>query len=317
MGKVLTGFMVLFLSSVMAQAEGEVTGFVDVLGQAQQGENASFGMGPYEVDFSWELAKLYFEGAVVVEGEEVGLGQTFVEFKPLKQKYQDFLAIQAGFFDMPFGLDYEVFATPDRKLVTPPLYTELVMDGGWGDIGINLCGSLWLVNYNLYGVNGFGEDNGNPVNQLTDNNDAKTFGVRLGISPFEDLEVGVSYAGGAYLDDNTKDLLQRIGAHLKFGWKKIEAKGEYIFGKQDIPGKDAREENSYYMQLLGKLTDELYAVVRFGGWKPKGGSEISRITTTLGYDLSEKISLRLEYQFNIETPGVKNDLFSLQTVVSF
>lgn len=310
--------MVLFLSSAIAQAEVEVTGFVDVLGQAQQGEATTFGMGAYEVDFVWEYSpRLYFEGAVVVEGEEVGLGQTFVEFKPLKEKYRDILAIQAGFFDMPFGLDYEVYATPDRKLVTSPLVTEQMMDGGWGDIGINFCGSYWLVNYNLYGVNGFGEDNGDPVNQLADNNDGKTFGCRLGFSPMEDVEVGISYAGGPYLDDNTEDLLQRMGAHLKFSWEKIEGKGEYVFGKQDILGKDAQEENSYYVQLLGKLTDELYTAARFGGWKPKGESEISRITTTLGYDLSENISLRLEYQFNIETPRVKNDLFSLQTVVCF
>jgi hypothetical protein len=312
-------FVVLILVSLLSVAQVfagvEVSGFIDVLTQGKQGEKTTFGMGAFEIDFAAEFSpRVSFEGAVVVEGEEVGLGQTLVDFKLLEE---DKLGLQVGLLDMPFGIDYQVFATPDRKTVTPPLITELMMDGGWGDIGVNLHGSLSKFNYNLYVVNGMGEDNGVPVNQLSDNNNAKTVGGSLGILPVEGLEFGFSYARGPYLDGTAKEALSRMGGDIQFAYEPLEIKGEYVKGEEELPGGGSNEQDGFYIQVLGKATEKLYGVTRYDYWKPKGGDSITRVTVGLGYDLVENISLRSEYQINNETPKEDNNLFSTQVVISF
>ncbi len=308
-------FLVLCVTTVPAFAELEVSGFVDFLGQGRQGENAIFGLGPFEIDFVAEFsAKVSFEGAVVVEGEEVGLGQTLVDFKLLEE---DRLGIQVGLIDMPFGIDYRVLATPDRRLVTPPLVTELMMDGGWGDIGVNIHGSAPCLNCNVYVVNGMGEDSGVPVNQITDNNNSKTAGGRLGFSPMKDLELGFSYAQGPYLDGAADEALSRMGGDVQFAYERLDIKGELVTGKEEFPGGAKSEHEGFYVQLLGRATEKGYGVVRYGYWKPKGDDGVTRVTMGLGYDLIENLSLRSEYQINGETPSVDDNLFSVQAVLSF
>ncbi len=232
-------FLVSWVGTAAAFAELEVSGFVDVIGQGQQGENTTFGMGAFEIDFASEFSsKVSFEGAVVVEGEEVGLGQTLVDFKLLEE---DRLGLQVGLLDMPFGIDYQVFATPDRKLVTPPLVTELMMDGGWGDVGVNFHGSAPRLNCNVYVVNGMGEDSGVPVNQITDNNNSKTAGGRLGFLPIKDLEFGFSYVQGPYLDGTADEALSRIGGDIQFAYERLQIKGEFVMGGEEVPGASKNE----------------------------------------------------------------------------
>ncbi len=319
--------LVLWVATVPVFAELEVSGFVDVLGQGQQGENTTLGMGPFEIDFASEFSsKVSFEGAVVVEGEEVGLGQTLVDFKLLNE---DKLGLQAGLLDMPFGIDYQVFATPDRKLVTPPLVTELMMDGGWGDIGVNLYGCAPRLNYNLYVVNGMGYNNGEDglygtddegegiESQLTDNNNSKTVGGRIGVLPIKDLELGFSYARGPYLEGTAEQALSRIGGDIQFAYERLQIKGEFVKGEEEVSGDPDREHEGCYLQLLGQATEKVYGVARYGYWKPKGGDRVTKFTIGLGYDLIENVSLRGEYQINDETPSVDDNLFSMQVVISF
>ncbi|MBU3956019.1 porin [bacterium] len=314
---------ILFLAGEL-KAETELSGFVDAGYQDGQSENSSFGIGAFEIDFASEFSdKISFEGAVVVEGGAVGLGQTLVDIKLLSEEK---LGVKAGLIDIPFGIDYQVFATPDRKLVSSPLVTELMMDGGWGDSGINFYGSLSSLNYNIYIVNGMGnkyEIEGDttsalvPANQDANNNNAKTIGSRIGISPAEGIEVGVSYAHGPYLDDNTKEILSRVGCDVQLGIGQIKVKGEYVKTEEDIPGANANEHSGYYFQLLGDATEKVYGAVRYGSWKPKGGDEVTRLTLGLGYELEENVSLRLEYQMNDEKSEVDNNLVSAQIVISF
>ena len=307
-------FLILLVDTVQVFAELEISGFVDFLYQDEEEEYASFGMGAFEIDFAHELSpKACFEGAVVVEGDEVGLGQTLVDFKLRDEK----LGLQAGLLDIPFGIDYQVFAAPDRKLVSPPLVTDLMMAGGWGDVGINLYGSLSRMNYNLYVVNGMGEDGGNPVSQLNDNNNAKTIGGRIGISPKEDVEMGLSYTQGPYLDDNTRDDITRMGVAIQAVYKVVKLRAEYIAGKEEIPEAKANKHNGYYAQLLGNVTKKLYSVARYGRWKPEGDDEVTRLTIALGYDFIENASIRIEFQTNKEEPEEDNNLASAQVVMSF
>lgn len=312
---ILAGVLILFPGQ-STWAKTEITGFVDILCQGRQKGKTTFGMGTFEIDFTSEFSqRISFEGAVVIEGEAISLGQTLVDFKLLEKEN---LSLQIGLIDMPFGLDYEVFAAPDRKLTTPPLVTELMMDGGWSDIGINFHGSLSIVKYNLYVVNGMGADENNaPANQLEENNDAKTVGKRLVISPVKGLEFGFSYAQGPYLPDNSEETISRTGGHIRFKHGPFKIKGEFVSGSEEIPGKAKNEHYGYYLQGLCNISEGIYGALRYGGWKPKQAEWINRITVGLGYDIIENVSLRIGYQINNETPEKGNNLISSQVVICF
>jgi len=312
--------IILLMASILflvekTRAEIELSGFVNSFYQDGQSENSSFGLGAFEIDFASEYSdRISFEGAVVVEGGVAGLGQTLVDIKLLPKEK---LGVQAGFMDVPFGIDYQFFATPDRKLMSSPLVTELMMDGGWGDTGINLYGSLSPLNYNIYVVNGMGETAGAPVNQDADNNNAKTVGSRIGISSKEGIEIGVSYAHGPYLDENSEDILSRAGGDIQVSLGRIKVKGEYIGAKEEISGANANEHSGYYLQLLSDATEKVSGVVRYGSWKPKGGGGVTRVTLGLGYELEENVSLMFEYQMNDEKAKEDINLVSTQIVISF
>ncbi|MFH1352869.1 MAG: hypothetical protein ABIH68_04750 [bacterium] len=305
-----------FLTSVM-HADVDISGFVDVIYQDVQKENSSFGMGAFEIDFETEISEsAVFEGAVVVEEDGAAPGQTLVDFSILKEK----IGLQAGLIDIPFGIDCLTFAACDRKLVSSPLTTELMMDGGWGDVGINFHGKDSMLNYNLFVVNGMGVDvdaSSAPVNQMTDNNNSKSYGGRIGVSPAERIEVGFSYARGPYLDDNSEKLWQRSGADIRFCAGEFKLQGEYISGKEDLPGRGENKHSGFYVQVLAGIFKNVYGVLRLGQWKPDAGDAVKRTTIAAGYGLDENTSLRCEYIMNNKAPEADNNVLSLQAVVSF
>jgi hypothetical protein len=99
--------------------------------------------------------------------------------------------IQVGRFDVPFGNDWQFFASKDSVSISRPLTTELVMDGGYNDKGIRVLGNNGSINFNTYVLRGF--------------NEGRLIGGRLGLTPFSDpfslktakepktFEVGLSY----------------------------------------------------------------------------------------------------------------------------
>ncbi len=133
----------------------------------------------------------------------------------------------------------------------------------------------------------------------------------MGFSPIKDLELGFSYVQGPYLDGAADEALSRIGGDVQFAYERLEMKGEFVKGEEEVSGARKNEHEGLYLQLLGKATEKAYGVVRYGYWKPKGGDRVTRITIGLGYDLIENVSLRGEYQVNDETPSVDNNLFSM------
>jgi hypothetical protein len=105
--------------------------------------------------------------------------------------------LQVGRFDVPFGNDWQFFASKDSVSISRPLTTELVMDGGYNDEGIRVLGNTGAINFNAYLLHGF--------------NAGRLVGARVGLTPFSDpfslktakepktFEFGLSY----FFDANT------------------------------------------------------------------------------------------------------------------
>ncbi|NOU24450.1 MAG: hypothetical protein HOO90_02820 [Methylotenera sp.] len=99
--------------------------------------------------------------------------------------------LQAGRFDVPFGNDWQFYASKDSVSISRPLTTELVMEGGYNDIGIRALGNNGTFNFNTFLLRGF--------------NRGQLLGGRLGVTPFSDpfslknakdpktFEIGLSY----------------------------------------------------------------------------------------------------------------------------
>lgn len=101
------------------------------------------------------------------------------------------LHVQLGRFDIPFGNDWQFFASKDSVSISRPLTTDLVMAGGYNDEGLRVLGNNGSVNFNTFLLHGF--------------NGGRLLGGRLGLTPFSDpfslkgarepktVEVGLSY----------------------------------------------------------------------------------------------------------------------------
>jgi hypothetical protein len=99
--------------------------------------------------------------------------------------------VQAGRFDVPFGNDWQFFASKDSVSISRPLTTERLMDGGYNDDGLRVLGNNGSVNFTSYALRGF--------------NQGRLVGGRIGVTPFSDpfslaqvedapfFELGLSY----------------------------------------------------------------------------------------------------------------------------
>jgi hypothetical protein len=99
--------------------------------------------------------------------------------------------IQAGRFDVPFGNDWQFYASKDSVSISRPLTTDFVMDGGYNDTGFRMLGNDGTFNFNVFLLRGFHR--------------GRLVGGRFGMTPLSDpfslkgaqepktLELGLSY----------------------------------------------------------------------------------------------------------------------------
>ncbi len=102
--------------------------------------------------------------------------------------------VQLGRFDVPFGNDWQFFASKDSVSISRPLTTELVMGGGYNDEGMRMLGNNGTVNFNAFLLHGFGA--------------GRLLGGRIGVMPFnvpfspkEAREPKIAEFGLSYLYD--------------------------------------------------------------------------------------------------------------------
>lgn len=77
--------------------------------------------------------------------------------------------VQVGRFDVPFGSDWQYFASKDSVSISRPFTTAAIMDGGYNDLGLRVLGNDGEVNFNAFALRGFDE--------------GRLVGGRVGITP--------------------------------------------------------------------------------------------------------------------------------------
>lgn len=157
------------------------------------------------------------------DSEAIAIRQAWVDFK-----WSDELILRAGIVPIPFG-KINMFHRPDLlETAQTPLFAQYVVPVTWADSGVGIhgvldIGSKLLFTYEGYLINGLN----NTVSQNTglkkavpsgmaDTNKNKAFVGRLGVSPFQDFDLGTSYYVGKW-DTAEKNTLSMIG--VDFIWR--------------------------------------------------------------------------------------------------
>lgn len=303
----------------------EISGFGDFYYEIQQ-ENTlgqNFEIGQVELDLETAIEdKIVISAAIAYDSREetFGLGAFTVDFylfgsegghfRPLSGI--DHSGIMLGQFDVPFGIDWHVYPSIDRKLVSGPLVVENTHDF-WNDYGVQAYIETKLVNGVVYWTNGFGyevtDTSGNPV----DVEMKMASGGRIGVNPHKMIDFGGSYAG--FFDhDNNLDM-SLLGVDLQLSYKGFSLKGEYIVHQLGLAGDDALTNSGFYGQVKYDFS-EFFLVGRHGRFSrdEESADDLSRTSAGAGWVVKEGCELRFEYQVNSED---NDDVTFLQLVVGF
>jgi hypothetical protein len=181
----------------------------------------------------------------------------------------DYLQVNAGIFDQPFGDWYEAqsplwvnrFVTAPllygAEAIIPPTELGLQLRGGlqWGELGQDLDYTTWVAN-----GPGFSDlpqpvvgQTLNPVNNIQINTNGKAFGTRIRFYPFPvdsnlgRLEMGASTYNGKWLNGNWFNSWGLDYAYLNGN---LQTRGEYVQTYRQMPsgsGHDNRQ--GWYVQL--------------------------------------------------------------------
>ncbi len=301
-------------SSPARETALSITGFGDALYTApRDSADVPFSIGQIELDISSALSeRTRISAAVAYNGTDdtFGSGEFFVEFllsgaglghfRPIRGI--DHSGIIAGQFDVPFGIDWEVYASIDRKLVSVPLAVENTHHL-WNDVGLQVHFDAGMVNGVVYGVNGFSEDE-------TDIRYAR--GGRLALKPLPFLEFGGSYAG--FVRSGGETDMSLAGADVRASYGPLALRGEYITRKRGLSGDSESTDYGYYTEGL-LSAGRAFLVSRYDFYSSGGpgtGRE-SRTCLGAGWALLENCETRVEHQFH---PG-RGDETILQMAVAF
>ena len=303
--------------SVSAQVEW--SGFFDILyTDSQERGDGTFDYGQFEVDLAVSLSEcISAEGALAYNADEgfVELGAGFVDFHLFGSEEGHLVrrgvlthsGLIVGQFDVPFGIDYRVIPSVDRKLVTPPLVNQMTIDC-WNDWGIQLYGVTDRANGELFGVNGSAG--------------GQAIGGRIGVTPTEQIEVGGSYAFDMSGEGEVASTV--LGVDAGASWNALSVKGEYIMAEDDKAEDVSWKHTGFYVQGTYDLEEATghpaFVSLRYGAWSPDDDAVdgLDRLTVGLGYRIVEGVEIRCELQKNgEENEEIDDDRIAVQLVVGY
>jgi len=286
---IFTGLMAItFCVGLGSSAMGEdleISGFFDVVGnyQTSTDDKTSFGLGQAEIDIAKELSENISIMTAIAYNSDEGvfeLGAAIIDIHLFGSEGEHLNSvfcvkhsgIVVGKFDVPFGIDYNVYASIDRKLISSPQVCGHTHEG-WNDYGVQFNINWQYYNFVVYGVNGIessyevSEANHALTPDLLIGDEvittpANTFGTRIGLTPVPDLEVGGSIAFG--INQSNKSEMLMFGGDLQYAIADFSFKGEYI---QRSSNRTIEEEKNkgYYFQALYNI-NQIFLTGRYGAF---------------------------------------------------
>ncbi len=310
--RMMSFLLILSLFSI-ATAQVELSGFADfqLVQPMVENSNPSFQNGQFEVGLSAGVtSSINFEGAIAYNPDTGGFeaGAAFIE-ATLNDKRG--LGLVMGQFDVPFGLDWQHIAAPDRRLITSPLLNEKSVNG-WNDFGVNLYGEFLGTTITTFVVNGA--------------SDGFAGGGRFGFPILDVLEIGASIF--AQTSENNSGSRPRVlGGDFQTATGPFSTRTEVQY-MEDFQDGDFEYINhipahrGFYSQadldLDGMMHLPLIIVGRYGQWSTvNNNNQASRVTLGIVYSVSEVFEFRTEFLTDTVDDEDEYRHLVLQTVVSF
>lgn len=219
--------------------------------------------------------------------------------------------VRTGQFLLPFGLEgpEPIFLNPaiERTMAIRRLNTFRM----FRDIGIQLGGRGSVINYKVAVVNGKG------ANQ-TEEFDPKDVLGRIGISPFENFEIGGSFHFGKYqpiaVSEDHEDRF-RAGFDISYTAEPVFLRGEYVIREDDFGNGNSLNMNGVYILGGYKFSDQLQGIARYEFFTPNTDIDDNELTAiTLGANYYFVENSRISVNYEIRDDKLNPDFGNLFTV---
>ena len=267
--------------------------------------------------------------------------QTKEAMRPeIEQAWAGFTASEAfqlklGLYLVPFGKYNSSGRAFQTSLVENPYPVKEFFPSSWRDLGVLIEGKIGFLQYAGYLGNGLAEAENLPAGQqFKDNNRDKGKGFRLGFTPSQNLEVGISYYTGKQDDANERNLSLQ-GLDATWTATNLNIKAEYMRAFVDNPALFSRGEAEGFFVTLWLNLGQLSPVVAYEKSKYEDAfhgpgfevplrsglgifSDHSRWAFGLVYSPHENFILKIEYGLNREKNlELRDNIFRAQVAVHF
>jgi hypothetical protein len=216
----------------------KLSAFGDVIAAPDDQGKQQVDLGSFELDLAADLFEnLDAAAAVVTNQDATKLTAAFLDFHPFggtiaprgRLWVEKGFHIQVGRFDVPFGNDWQFFASKDSVSISRPLTTDGIMDGGYNDVGMRALGNNGTVNFNTFLLRGFG--------------DGRLIGARIGLTPFgnpfslkearnpKSAEIGFSYLYDTGSERRKQEVAWAVDTEGRLGNWYLH--GEYMERRQE------------------------------------------------------------------------------------
>lgn len=348
------------------QSPLEITGFFDftlqdmdegtqdIVGTRRE-RNKPFDYGTFELDLEYSYGEHYAVSTALVwdDGDAPSLAVGVVDYHlfddgvPVRGRIFDEpgFHVQVGRFDIPYGVDYQYFASVDRPNISAPLTTERIQAGGYNSDGIRFYGTWKSFDYTAYAVNSLYGDDGGAV------------GGRIAFFPSRNpyrlhrfgstrtLEVGFSYLKDLDKEFDARDRVYGFDFTLNYNmftlvaeWMSRDSDEGIIDSSGILQIDEDKDESGFHISLVTDLEkivkQPLYFFSRFDAWDPKTDilldaddttqipiENLKRLTFGLGYSLTESLGLKLEYSDyqgqGTKEPSFEDSVVTIQLTASF
>jgi hypothetical protein len=171
--------------------------------------------------------------------------------------------------------------------------------------------------------------------------DHPTFNARLGFRPNQMWNFGLSASDGAYFRREAEPTLPAgrdindyreflLGQDVSFAWHHLQLWAEFYEARFEVPRVGDADTFAYYFEAKYKFTPQLFGALRWNqqlfasvhdgvGGSIRWGQDLGRIDAAAGYRFTPHTQLKLQYSFQHETTGPRDDnhMLAAQFTVRF
>jgi len=330
------------------EASLDIAGFFDVTAHSADNSDHPFDLGAFELDLQFDQSEGFAVSTALVWADDAAEVAVAVldyhansHIVPTRGRLfgEPGYHIQFGRFDIPFGVDYEFFAAPDRPNITAPLTTQYIQNDGFNGDGVRAYGSWSQFDYAVYWTNSLFEDVGNSV------------GARIGFFPGRDpfsvhnrgaqsdFIIGWSWLYDMDADEERRNELQAFDLTWRYGIAELVI--EYIrldnvdtITLPDGGSAGPANEQGYNTRLLFYF-EPMTLFIGYGEWDPEyiavldaedqsisySVDRLNRVTLGGRYVFGDYLQIKLEYLSHLDTsteePNFEKQKLTFQMVASF